>query len=366
MPEYVLLVFTAQIVAIFSVLLLGLGFLKSDPKAASARMSFLLSLCIVSYLLVSMSLSSIPAPFRLDPGAWWLLLVLASTATPGVFMLYCFYYFEDHGKPARSLLALLFFGLSLTLVSFQFPAVYSWLASVAGEGVATGVLQTLPNLIQLLFAALAMYWVARGWREDLVESRRLLRSIVVSIQSVVILVVLLMENYVMVNAQEQYGLLRNIIHYVISIFSFGALLAVLNFNYGSVEKVLNKVVSTEDDHSIDEALASEVVKLNRVLKQDKIYREHGLTIAKLAAVLELPEYRLRALINKHLDYRNFNALLHEYRIEDACQMLTQAGDKHLPILTIALTVGYQSITPFNNAFKQLKGVTPTEFRKREH
>jgi AraC-like DNA-binding protein len=366
MPEYVLLVFSAQIVAIFSVLVLGLGYLKSDPKAMSARMSLLLSLCIASYLLISMSLSYIPDPFRLNPGVWWPLLVLASTATPGVFMLYCFYFFEDHGKPARSLLGLLFFSLSLTLINFQFPSVYSWLAGVAGESVAIGILRTLPNLIQLLFAALALFWVARGWREDLVESRRLLRSIVVSVQSVVILVVLLMENYVLVNAQDQYGLMRNIIHYGISIVSFGALLTVFNFNYGPVEKVLNKVVSTEDDHSQDEALASEVVKLNGVLKQDKIYREHGLTIAKLATVLELPEYRLRALINKHLGYRNFNALLHEYRIDDACQMLAQAGDKHLPVLTIALTVGYQSITPFNNAFKQLKGVTPTEFRKGAH
>ena len=57
-------------------------------------------------------------------------------------------------------------------------------------------------------------------------------------------------------------------------------------------------------------------------------------------------------------------VLHEYRIEDASQMLADRSQRHLPVLTIALTVGYQSITPFNNAFRQMKGVTPTEFRKR--
>jgi AraC-like DNA-binding protein len=36
----------------------------------------------------------------------------------------------------------------------------------------------------------------------------------------------------------------------------------------------------------------------------------------------------------------------------------------LPVLTIALSVGYQSITPFNNAFRQLKGMTPSEYRRK--
>ncbi|MGB4246081.1 MAG: helix-turn-helix domain-containing protein, partial [Pseudohongiellaceae bacterium] len=118
-----------------------------------------------------------------------------------------------------------------------------------------------------------------------------------------------------------------------------------------------------NEHAED-ALQSEVKRFNKVFREDKVYREHGLTIANLATKVDLPEYRLRALINKHLGYRNFNALLHEYRIEDASQMLADRTQRHLPVLTIALTVGYQSITPFNNAFRQMKGVTPTEFRKR--
>ena len=45
-------------------------------------------------------------------------------------------------------------------------------------------------------------------------------------------------------------------------------------------------------------------------------------------------------------------------------MLANPQQRHLPVLTIALTVGYQSITPFNNAFRQTQGLTPTEYRKR--
>jgi AraC-like DNA-binding protein len=77
----------------------------------------------------------------------------------------------------------------------------------------------------------------------------------------------------------------------------------------------------------------------------------------------MPEYRLRALIHKNLGYRNFNALLHEYRLRDACQQLTDPAKAHLPILTIALDAGYQSIAPFNQAFRLAMGCTPSIYRR---
>ena len=45
-------------------------------------------------------------------------------------------------------------------------------------------------------------------------------------------------------------------------------------------------------------------------------------------------------------------------------MLADPAQRHLPVLTVALSVGYQSITPFNNAFRQAKGLTPTEYRRK--
>ena len=56
-------------------------------------------------------------------------------------------------------------------------------------------------------------------------------------------------------------------------------------------------------------------------------------------------------------------MLHAYRVEEASQALAEANKQSVPVLTIALSVGYQSITPFNNAFKEIMGVTPSEYRK---
>ena len=97
---------------------------------------------------------------------------------------------------------------------------------------------------------------------------------------------------------------------------------------------------------------------------ERAYRREGLTIGTLAASLGLPEYRLRQIINEGLGHRNFNAFLNRYRLEDAKAALGDSHQKDVPILTIAMDAGFQSLGPFNRAFKADTGLTPTEFRRR--
>jgi AraC-like DNA-binding protein len=94
------------------------------------------------------------------------------------------------------------------------------------------------------------------------------------------------------------------------------------------------------------------------------YSASGLTIAALAERLSTPEHRLRALINQRLGHRNFSAFLNRYRIAEAQRMLSSSEHVDLPILTIAMDLGYNSLPPFNRAFRELTGSSPSEFRKR--
>lgn len=103
--------------------------------------------------------------------------------------------------------------------------------------------------------------------------------------------------------------------------------------------------------------------LFKQITQHKIYHQHGLTLAKLATHMTLPERTLRALINKELGYNNFSDFLASHRIEEAKQRLASSNDANTPVLTIALEVGFSSISPFNAAFKSRVGVTPTQYRK---
>lgn len=104
-------------------------------------------------------------------------------------------------------------------------------------------------------------------------------------------------------------------------------------------------------------------RLDHLMTVERTYRQEGLAIGALAARLDVPEHRLRQAINEGLGYRNFNAFLNRYRIEDARLALSDVTQRDVPVLTIAMDAGFQSIGPFNRAFKAETGMTPTEFRR---
>ncbi|WP_456733231.1 helix-turn-helix domain-containing protein [Bradyrhizobium sp. USDA 3364] len=104
-------------------------------------------------------------------------------------------------------------------------------------------------------------------------------------------------------------------------------------------------------------------RLQQLMTVQRAYRREGLTIGSLSAELGVQEYRLRQLINEGLGYRNFNAFLNHYRLEDARSALADPTQKQVPVLTIAMDAGFQSIGPFNRAFRAATDLTPTEFRR---
>ena len=104
-------------------------------------------------------------------------------------------------------------------------------------------------------------------------------------------------------------------------------------------------------------------RLEQLMVVERAYRREGLTIGSLSAELGVPEYRLRQLINEGLGHRNFNAFLNRYRIEEAKAALADTGQKEVPVLTIAMDAGFQSVGPFNRAFRAATDLTPTEFRR---
>ena len=78
----------------------------------------------------------------------------------------------------------------------------------------------------------------------------------------------------------------------------------------------------------------------------------------------MPEHRLRRLINDQLGYRNFAAFVNARRIEAAKQVLANPGEARRTIASIAFDLGFGSLGPFNRAFKEETGETPTEWRRR--
>ncbi len=96
-------------------------------------------------------------------------------------------------------------------------------------------------------------------------------------------------------------------------------------------------------------------RLQHLMTVERAYRQEGLTTGQLAVRLGMPEHRLRTLIRDGPAHRNFNAFLNRYRLDEAKAALADPGQTGVSVLTIALDAGFQSLTPFNRAFKPTPG-----------
>lgn len=109
----------------------------------------------------------------------------------------------------------------------------------------------------------------------------------------------------------------------------------------------------------DQFLANKIVQR---LEAEKLYLERDLKLTDLARKLGEADHRVSKCITGVLGFRNFNALVNQYRIKAAKEALIDTRMREVSILSIALDSGFSSIGPFNRAFKNETGQTPTEYR----
>lgn len=115
----------------------------------------------------------------------------------------------------------------------------------------------------------------------------------------------------------------------------------------------------------EELSAADRIDLGRLrdLMEEGAYLHSGLSIGQLASQMNIPEHRLRKLINNGLGYRNFAAFINDHRIADAKKRLAEPSFAREQITSLAFDLGYTSLAPFNRAFRERTGQSPTEFRE---
>jgi AraC-like DNA-binding protein len=220
-------------------------------------------------------------------------------------------------------------------------------------------------LINSVLVVLAVYDALRDWRVDLVESRRRARMVSVLIAGIVILGITAVEFLGLGTPRS--SLAGAVISGLFFILILGICVRYLGFGREQpVQPAYDLFPSqTPEEVSVEDGAHGAVVidELKQLMVVEKVYREEGFTIRRLADKLHIREYQLRRLINGHLGFRNFNSFLNQYRIEEVARQLVAPETRHLPVLSIALDMGYRSLSPFNKAFKEIKGMTPTEWRQ---
>ena len=354
--------FGADVVALAASLLIGAGCLISNPRSFNARIFAGVTLSSASYLLGRLSYA-VPADVQVQFWIWPYLLVFMNMG-PGLWMILAYSLFQDDRRIPRWMTAAFAVQLVLSAINAfgYLNRESSVLQSQAYPPIVNFVFGPLPIAMQSAFALLALYWAIRGWRADLDESRRFLRGLFLVLVGGLSFGVSVTELYLFGMPYSSRAPFDNVLTLVMEVGYVAIALAVLRFDHRVLERLVDRA-SPVPDPEVDPAVDRQLAALNRALEEEKVYLTPGLSIGDLAKRLSTPEYRLRALINKRLGYRNFNALLHEYRLRDACEQLGDPAKAHLPILTIALEVGYQSITPFNQAFRDAMGCTPSAYRR---
>jgi len=321
------------------------------PRKLLSRLIVLFSVCIVAYIL-SRSLTPWPPELRM-------VFSIMATLAPAVLWVIARYLFEDQPRvpPAAAVMILAY-------ISIRTVGLLLYDGSVPRNTDFFLFYFYFPQIVMLFLACHVVYMAYQGRDGDLVESRRQVRvPFAIGMGSIVGLII--GSGFFWLGSPQLDSL------YFLVIF---VLIMSVNLAMFQLQKDAPQLIQTAMEqpgplaatgNTPDLVSRQDQVMIDRVLKamqQDRLYTEAGLTIGDLAIKVSLQEYRLRRLINQTLHYRNFNQFLNQYRIDEAARRLLDPAEEHLPISSIALDVGYVSLSSFNKAFKDKHGVTPSVWR----
>lgn len=274
--------------------------------------------------------------------------VALAASTPGALWLFCAVLFEDRRVSLRTLAPTLAL-LAITVTAMLIPPPDCQPVWVLGDLARAAI----------CLALLSVLW--RGWRGDLVESRRRLRGPLLAI----VALYAILQSWLSLSANlgapvHGYGLDNSFAGAVIlALFCLAGSAAFLQAPPTLFTSPRRAAGAVDDGLKAQDRLALD--RLNALMRDGELWRREGLTIGDVAREVAVPEHRLRRLINAHLGHRNFAAFLNARRIEAAKAILSAASGT--AISTLAFDLGYASLGPFNRAFKDATGLTPSEFRR---
>ncbi|MDX2277842.1 MAG: helix-turn-helix domain-containing protein [Hyphomonadaceae bacterium] len=331
-------------IAIGAILAVGAGLWRGGAGRSVRIAGLMFSLSTAAYALNSSALVR-----ELIYGHWFFWVVhFLSLGGVGYFWLFVIALFED--RPLTPAL----FGPAAVLTGV---GLVGWLV-YAGPGHPIWIGH---NVVEACLCAHALFVVFRSWRGDLVEERRRLRG---PFLGSVLFYAIVLSGFEIAEGfgldASRLGLVAGFSLAVACLAGAWVTLDARSTLFGAVQPAAGPAADGLD--AGDRLL---LTRLNEVMDGQEAWRREGLTIGALAAELNTPEHRLRRLINDHLGARNFAAFVNARRIGAAKRLLADPANARKPVSAIAFDLGFGSLGPFNRAFKDETGVTPSEWRRNQ-
>lgn len=111
----------------------------------------------------------------------------------------------------------------------------------------------------------------------------------------------------------------------------------------------------------DKNKSEHLIEFENLLINKKYFLDPELTLDKLADELNLSKSHLSRLINTELK-TSFPDYINQLRIKEAQYYLKHPDFSNYTLVAIGLEAGFASKTTFNNAFKKVTGMTPSEYK----
>ena len=102
--------------------------------------------------------------------------------------------------------------------------------------------------------------------------------------------------------------------------------------------------------------------LSEIIERDKPHLKSSLSLADLSTMLGISTHNLSEVINTKMN-KSFYDFINYYRVEEVKKMLKDEKYNQYSILSVAFEAEFNSKSSFNNIFKKITGLTPSEFRR---
>ena len=112
----------------------------------------------------------------------------------------------------------------------------------------------------------------------------------------------------------------------------------------------------------DEIAKDYAAELEKLMLEEKVYKDPDITMPELAKMLNLSPNVLSQVINGYCGL-NFYNYINRFRADEVVEIMKHDIEKRKNVLNIAFDAGFKSKTTFNTFFKKHTGLTPSEFRK---
>ncbi|HAS46018.1 MAG TPA: hypothetical protein DCS93_36385 [Microscillaceae bacterium] len=175
-------------------------------------------------------------------------------------------------------------------------------------------------------------------------------------------IILMIIVYGIINASIT-GYYNIYINYLLTLV-YSLLVYTISFQSVKINQEINPNFKTKYQPAAKTLTQSKQIqeKIAHYLTQEKPYTQASFKQTDLANALNLPPHQLTAFLSQEMG-TSYSQLINTYRIEEFIRLTQDSAYDHLSIFGKAQEVGFKSKSSFYEAFRKIKGCSPSEYLK---